>query len=82
MMAHPCKQLSVWVHKLPAPAMSRQFIPEYPRDTFDFVRNIDDIRERGIPTNIDGNDTPFTVDVEAMCPSITWSKGADTAANM
>ena len=83
MIEHPVSNLAKWVHRLLSPAMSRKYLPEYLRDTTDFVTTIDHVRE--MPENFPGiseNSVPVVVDVDAMYPSTPWLKAAEAAASI
>ena len=75
MTNHPCIHLSKWVHRMLSSGMSTRYLPEYLRDSSDFLRLIDGIRVNGSPPGIDAQCVPFTVDVDNMYPSIDWEKG-------
>ena len=79
---HPCEPLSDWIHRTLRPVLSRTYLPEYLRDTPDFLLMLEDVREGShtplwecSPVTTDS--TPFSIDVDSMFPTIPFDKGAD-----
>eukprot|EP00969_Alexandrium_andersonii_P088677 3912688-Alexandrium_andersonii.AAC.1 len=87
MTAHPCEGLSKWLHELLAPALCAEFLPDFIKDTTQFITLMESARagthhavwttELASPAS-----RPFSLDVVSMFNNIPPTLGARACATM
>ena len=87
MISHPCARLAEVVHKLLAPAMSADYISEYLKDTPEFLRHMERIKDgTHIPPNgsrpVHANSLAFVLDVISMYTNMKPQRCAKAAARL
>ena len=87
MVNHPVAKLAQLIHSLLSPAMNGDYIEDYLRDTPDFLRKFEGIRNgtHRLPTGngpINGDSIAFSLDVDSMYTNIDWHLGARATAKL
>ena len=87
MINHPCEHLSEWLHRLLAPALSREFVPDFLQDTADFLREFEKVRNGTweAPPNcgpVTAESNAFCLDVVSLYTNIPWERGVETLARL